>query len=90
MEIPIAEDQKQFVSELVRSGQFGDEAAVVREAIRRMQSAQGDYLNPPPLTSEQLEEIYRKTTPEEEEEERRIGRAVFSSLQAAVRRGSAC
>jgi Arc/MetJ-type ribon-helix-helix transcriptional regulator len=85
MAIALAPEQQQFVDEMIRSGQFGSESEVVGEALRRM--ADLDYLNPPPLTPEQIERIYGPN-PEEDEREARFGRAAFEAVRRAAQRGA--
>lgn len=70
---------------MVLTGRFGNESEVVNEALRRM--ANLDYLMPPPLAAQQIEEIYGPN-PEEEERESRVGRAAIASIRRAVQRGA--
>ena len=46
----LAKDQQLYISRLVKAGRFNNQSEAVREAIRRMQRQETDYLVPPPLT----------------------------------------
>jgi len=76
-----------FLRRMVRSGRFINRGEVVREALRRMEKEEMSYLNPPPLTSAQAEEIYGRN-PEEEARERAVGRAAFRSIRRAAKTGA--
>jgi putative addiction module CopG family antidote len=84
MILTLAPEQQRFVDEMIRSGRFDSESEVVGEALRRM--ADSDYLNPPPLTAEQIEEIYGPN-PEEDAREIAFGRAAMESVRRAAQRG---
>jgi Arc/MetJ-type ribon-helix-helix transcriptional regulator len=85
MNLALAPEQKQFVADMVLTGRFGSESEVVNEALRRM--ADLDFLMPPPLTPEQIEEIYGPN-PVEEEREIKFGRAAMESVRRAAQRGA--
>lgn len=85
MALALAPEQKQFVVDMVLTGQFENESEVVNEALRRM--ANLDYLTPPPLTAEQIEGIYGPNR-EEDERESRVGRAAIASIRRAAQRGT--
>jgi Arc/MetJ-type ribon-helix-helix transcriptional regulator len=87
MALALAPEQRQFVAEMVLTGQFGSASEVVNEALRRMATANLEYLTPPPLTPEQIESIYGPN-PEEDEREARVGRAAIASIRQAARRGA--
>ncbi|MBI2928015.1 MAG: type II toxin-antitoxin system ParD family antitoxin [Verrucomicrobia bacterium] len=86
MAFALAEEQKQFIDRMLRTGRFNSRSEVVREALRRMADSESSYLMPPPLTSAQAESIYRRDEGEEARE-RRFGRAAFDAVRRAARRG---
>jgi hypothetical protein len=61
----LAKEQQRYVSSLVKSGRFNNQSEAVREAIRRMQAQETEYLTPPPLTPAQVESIYGKQDKQE-------------------------
>jgi putative addiction module CopG family antidote len=87
MAFALAKEQKDFIGNMIRKGRFNSQSEVVREALRRMQAMESDYLNPPPLTNAQVEGIYGRNR-SEETRERRFGRAAFDSIRRAARKGS--
>jgi putative addiction module CopG family antidote len=76
-----------FLRRMVRSGRFINRGEVVREALRRMEKEEMSYLNPPPLTPAQAEEIYGPNS-EEEARERAVGRAASRSVRRAAKTGT--
>ena len=80
----LAKEQQHFIARLVKSGRFNNQSEAVREAIRRMQRQETDYLVPPPLTPGQVDAIYGR--PDRQADA--VGRAVFKSLKAAARKGA--
>ena len=80
----LAKEQQHFISRLVKAGRFNNQSEAVREAIRRMQRQENDYLLPPPLTPAQVDAIYGR--PDKQAEV--VGRAVFKSVKAAARKGA--
>ena len=59
----------------IRSGGYNNISEVVREALRHKRAAeQAEYLNPPPLPSGTLRQIYASQGEEENEMERRLTR----------------
>ena len=86
MTVPLAKEQKQFIDRLIKIGRFHSQSEVVREALRRMADAESDYLVPPPLTPAQVETIYGQDK-QEDERERNFGRAAFTAVRQAARRG---
>jgi hypothetical protein len=58
---------------------------VVREALRRMEREESSYLNPPPLTGQQLREIY-EPNPRADRQERIAGRASLKSIRRAAKK----
>lgn len=85
MAIALAKEQKQFISRIVRDGRFNSQSEVVREALRRMENSESDYLTPPPLTPAQVDHIYGGDNAEEIRE-RRFGRAAFAAVRRAARK----
>jgi len=82
----LAKENELFIRRMVKSGRYNNQSEVVREALRRMEREDSDYLNPPPLTPAQLEEIYGPN-PEEEARENAFGRAAFNAVRRAARKG---
>jgi Arc/MetJ-type ribon-helix-helix transcriptional regulator len=83
----LANEQKQFISRMIRCGRFNSQSEVVREALRRMEDGEFDYLTPPPLTPAQVESIYGRNG-KEEDHERSFGRAAFAAVRRAARKGA--
>ena len=52
-----------FIAELLQSGLYQSQSEVVREALRRMEREESSYLNPPPLTEQQLRDLHIKVRP---------------------------
>ena len=80
----LAPEQHRFVIRLVKSGRFNNQSEVVREALRRMEREDLDYLTPPSLTPAQVEAIYGSDDAQADE----VGRAAFQALRAAARKGA--
>jgi len=80
----LAREQQRYVGRLVKSGRFNNQSEVVREAIRRMERAETEYLTPPPLTPTQVESIYGPEDPQADQ----VGRGAFQALRAAARKGA--
>ncbi len=80
----LAKEQQRFITRLVKAGKFNNQSEAVREAIRRMQRQETDYLTPPPLTPAQIEAIY---SPEDRQADT-VGRGAFKALRAAARKGA--
>ena len=78
----LAKEQQHFIARLVKSGRFNNQSEAVREAIRRMQRQETEYLVPPPLTPGQVDAIYGH--PDKQADV--VGRTVFKSLKAAARK----
>ena len=79
----LAQEQRRFVERLVKAGRYNNQSEVVREAIRRMERQESDYLTPPPLTRAQVEAIYGASDPQADA----VGRAAFKALRAAAGKG---
>ena len=80
----LAKEQQTFITRLVKAGKFNNQSEAVREAIRRMQRQETDYLTPPPLTPAQVEAIYGP----EDLQAGAVGRGAFRALRAAARQGA--
>ena len=80
----LAKEQQLFINRLVKSGKFNNQSEAVREAIRRMERQENDYLTPPALTPAQVEAIYGKSDKQADT----VGRSAFKALRAAARKGA--
>ena len=80
----LAKEQQTFITRLVKAGKFNNQSEVVREAIRRMQREETDYLTPLPLTPTQVEAVYGR----EDKQADTVGRSAFTALRAAARKGA--
>ncbi|NOS70495.1 MAG: hypothetical protein HOP33_11250 [Verrucomicrobia bacterium] len=80
----LAKEQQTFITRLVKAGKFNNQSEAVREAIRRMQRQESDYLTPPPLTPAQVKAIYGSEDPQASV----VGRGAFKALRAAARKGN--
>lgn len=80
----LAREQQRYVARLVKSGRFNNQSEVVREAIRRMEREETEYLKPPPLTPAQIEAIYGASDAQADE----VGHGAFRALRAAVKQGA--
>jgi Arc/MetJ-type ribon-helix-helix transcriptional regulator len=81
----VQEDLKKqtFITRLVKAGKFNNQSETVREAVRRRQRQETDYLTPPPLTPTAVEAIYGR----EDKQADTVGRGAFKALRAAARKG---
>jgi Arc/MetJ-type ribon-helix-helix transcriptional regulator len=80
----LAKEQQTFITRLVKAGRFNNQSEAVREAIRRMQRQETEYLTPPPWTPAQVEATYGQADPQAD----RVGRGAFKALRAAARKGA--
>ena len=80
----LAKEQQTFINRLVKSGKFNNQSEAVREAIRRMERQENDYLTPPPLSPAQVETIYGKSDKQADT----VGRGAFKALRTAARKGA--
>jgi putative addiction module CopG family antidote len=87
MAFALAKEQKQFISRMVRHGRFNRQSEVVREALRRMEDSESDYLTPPPLRAAQVRSIYGRKG-EGEDHEQSFGRAAFAAVRRPSRKGA--
>ena len=80
----MAKEQQKFIARLVKAGKFNNQSEAVREAIRRMQREETDYLTPPPLTPAQVEAFYG---PEDKQADT-VGRGAFKAVRADAFKGA--
>ena len=69
---------------MLKMGRFNNQSEVIREALRRMEREETSYLNPPPLTPEQVEQVYGPN-PEAEAREVELAVAAMRSIRKGVR-----
>ena len=77
--LALAKENEAFIKRMLKLGRYSNPSEVVREALRRMEREENSYLNPPPLTDQQLKEIYGHN-PEAEIRERTAGRTSLKSI----------
>ena len=85
MAFALAKENEAFIARMLKLGRFNNQSEVVREALRRMEREESAYLNPPPLTEQQLQEIYRPS-PQADRQERIAGRTSLKSIRKAARK----
>lgn len=85
MAYALAKENEAFIERMVKQGRFNNQSEVVREALRRMEREESCYLNPPPLTEQQLKEIYAPNT-KAEGRERSAARAAVKSIRRVARK----
>ena len=85
MAFALAKENEAFIERMIKVGRFNNQSEVVREALRRMEREECSYLNPPPLTENQLREIYRPNA-EIDRKERIAGRTVLKSVRRASKK----
>lgn len=85
MAFALAKENEAFIERMLRLGRFNNQSEVVREALRRMEREESSYINPPPLTSAQLREIYAPNA-EAERNERLAGRTALKSIRRAAKK----
>ena len=54
MAFALAKENEAFIERMLKQGRFNNQSEVVREALRRMEREEGSYLNPAPLSEQQL------------------------------------
>jgi putative addiction module CopG family antidote len=86
MAFALAKEQTQFIARMIRSGRYNSQSEVVRAALRRLEEEESDYLTPPVLTPAQTERIYGPNAAEAQRENN-FGKAAFSALRRAARKG---
>ena len=82
----LAKKNEAFIRRMIHNGRFNNQSEVVREALRRMETEEARYLNPPPLTEAEVNSIYRPD-PDEDARGRAFGRATFRAVRRTARRG---
>jgi putative addiction module CopG family antidote len=85
MAFALAKENEAFIERMLKLGRFNNQSEVVREALRRMEREESSYLNPPPLTEQQLQEIYRPG-PQADRQEQTAGRTSLKSIRKAARK----
>ena len=75
MALALAKKEVSFIERMVRSGRFNNQSEVVREALRRLQREEEEYLHPSPITPAEARRVYRRTTEWERIERAVAGRA---------------
>jgi len=85
MPFALAKENEAFIERMLKLGRFNNQSEAGREALRRMEREQSAYLNPPPLTTQQLREIY-EPNPRADRQERIAGRASLKSIQRAAQK----
>ena len=85
MAFSLAKENEAFIERMLKLGRFSNQSEVVREALRRMEREENSYLNPPPLSEQQLREIY-KPNPQADRQERIAGRTSLKSIRKAGRK----
>ena len=85
MAFALAKENEAFIERMIELGRFNNQSEVVREALRRMEREERSYLNPPPLSEQELKEVYGQN-PEGERQERVTGRTAFNSIRRAAKK----
>ena len=85
MAFALAKENEAFIERMIKLGRYNNQSEVVREALRRMEREEASYLNPPPLTEQQLREIYGPNL-KAERQERIAGRTALKSIRRAARK----
>ena len=85
MAFALAKENEVFIERMLRLGRFNNQSEVVREALRRMEREESSYLNPPPLTEQQLREIYEPNL-KADRQERIAGPALLKSIRKAAKK----
>jgi len=70
---------------MLKAGRFNNQSEVIREALRRMEREESNYLNPRPLSDHDADRIYAPN-PEHERLERACGRKSSESLRRLIKR----
>ena len=85
MAFALAKENEAFIERMLKQGRFNNQSEVVREALRRMEREESSHLNPPPLTDQQLKEIYAPNS-EAERHERIAARTALKSIRKAAKK----
>ncbi len=78
----LAQEQQDYVARLVKAGRFNNQSEAVREAIRRMQAQDTEYLTPSPLTQAQVDLVYGR----DDKQESVVAGAAFKSFRRVARK----
>ena len=84
MAFALAKENEDFIERMIRLGRFNNQSEVVREALRRMEKEENSYLNPPPLSPQQLNEIYAPS-----QRDNRLERLTAKALSRSFKKGIA-
>lgn len=87
MAYALAKENEAFIERMLKLGRFNNQSEVVREALRRMEREESSYLNPPPLTEQQMREIYAPDS-QAERQERDAARATLKGVRKAAKKRS--
>ena len=85
MAFALAKENLAFIERMIKLGRFNNQSEVVREALRRMERQESSYLNPPPLTQQQLNEIYRPN-PESDRREKIAAGKTLKAIRSIARK----
>jgi putative addiction module CopG family antidote len=85
MAFALARENEAFIERMLRLGRYNNQSEVVREALRRMEREENSYLNPPPLTEQQLRKVYGPDQ-KGERQERSAGRTALKSIRRAAKK----
>jgi putative addiction module CopG family antidote len=85
MAFALAKENERFIERMLKMGRFNNQSEVVREALRRMEREESSYLNPPPLTEQQMREVY-EPHPLADRKERIAGRTSLKSIRNAAKK----
>jgi len=84
MAFALAKENEAFIERMIELGRFNNQSEVVREALRRMERQESSYLNPTPLSEQELKEVYGED-PKGERQERVTGRTAFKSIRRTAK-----
>lgn len=85
MAFALAKENEAFIERMIKLGRFNNQSEVVREALRRMEREESSYLNPRPLTEQQMKEVYTPNRPAEGQE-RSAAQVAIKSVRRAARK----
>ena len=82
----LARENEAFIRRMIHNGRFNNQSEVVREALRRMETEEARYLNPPVLTAAAVDAIYGPNS-NKDAREHAFGHAAFKAVRRAARKG---
>ena len=85
MAFALAKENKAFIERMIKLGRFNNQSEVVREALRRMEHEESSYLNPRPLTEQELREIYQPNA-QADRQERIAGQTALKSMRKTAKK----